>query len=112
MRDVIAVTWCRAAAGAAEVNARLQRQSTLSTEARYQPGYSADGVVQVVEHVERIGETFITDNYPAVRSCRGRITIISVVVVIVIFVIFGLLRERQFCTQAHKIGIRNSTGKN
>jgi len=87
VRDVVAVTWCRAAAGAAEVNARLHRQSTVSTEARYQPGYSADGVVQVVEHVERIGETRITDNYPAVCSCRGRITIISVVVIVVILVI-------------------------
>jgi len=38
------------------VNADLRRQSTMDTESHYQPGYSADGVVQVVEHVERIGE--------------------------------------------------------
>jgi len=46
-----------AAAGADEVNAGLKaRQSTVtSASSRYQPGYSADGVVDVVEHVERIG---------------------------------------------------------
>jgi len=46
----------RAAAGAAEVNSALNRQSTISRGSRYQPGYSADGVIQVVEHVERIGK--------------------------------------------------------
>jgi len=45
------------AAGAAVVNTELRRlQSAVSTGSRYQPGYSADGVVPVVERVERIGE--------------------------------------------------------
>ena len=80
-----------AAAGAAEVNARLHRQSMVSTEARYQPGYSADGVVQVVEHVERIGETCITDNFPTICSCRRRITVISVVVGVVVVIVIVII---------------------
>ena len=38
------------------MNARLAARSTLTTGSRYQPGYSADGAVQVVERVERIGK--------------------------------------------------------
>jgi len=37
------------------VNRGLSSESTLSTASRYQPGYSSDGVLQIVEHVQRIG---------------------------------------------------------
>ena len=48
---------CRAVAAANEVNADLsRRRSTVSTSSRYQPGYSADGAVQVIERLQRIGQ--------------------------------------------------------
>ena len=47
------------AAAADEVNAGLaeRQRSTVTSGSRYQPGYSADGALQVAdEHVERLGQ--------------------------------------------------------